>query len=111
MSHATAPDTEAATRVVVSYPADLSKWGRAQVDTPHFRAWLKRRGRRPEPGDVWEEFLDVGCCGDSLDVPLRVERLEGGETVGDTTDVVYEEREACGLGGGWEVQSAAGPAK
>ncbi|MFC7235482.1 hypothetical protein [Halosegnis marinus] len=98
-----------AERVVVSYPADLSRWGRGQLDTRHFRAWLKRRYPRPEPGDVWEEFLDVGCCGDSLDVPLRVERLAGGDELGDGTDIVYEEREACGLAGGWRVQSAAGP--
>lgn len=103
------PQPNTAEQLIVSYPADLSRWGRNQLDTRHFRAWLKRRDRRPEPGDVWEEFLDVGCCGDSLDVPLRVERLEGGETVSDETDVIYEEREACGLAGGWEVQSTAGP--
>lgn len=98
-----------ADQLVVSYPADLSRWGRDQLDTPHFRAWLKRQEDRPEPGDVWEEFLDVGCCGNTLDVPLRVERVEGGDTMGEATAIVYEERAAYGLEGGWQVQSAAGP--
>jgi hypothetical protein len=97
-----------ADRVVFSYPADLSTWGRGQLDTRHFRAWLKRRYPNPSPGDQFEEFLDVGCCGDSLDVPLRVERVEGGDRVDERTELVYEERAACGLAGGWEVQSAAG---
>ena len=96
-------------RVVVSYPADLSGWGRDQLDTRHFRAWLKRQYPTPEPGDVWNEFLDVGCCGNSLDVPLRVEALVGGDRLGDDTTIVYEERAACGLDGGWAVQSEAGP--
>jgi len=63
-------------------------------------AWRRSRHDSARPA------LPASC---SLDVPIRVERLEGGETVGDATTVVYEEREACGLGGGWEVQSAAGP--
>lgn len=97
-----------ATRVVVSYPADLSGWGRRQLDTTHFRGYLRRVHDEVEPGDVWEEFLDVGCCGDSLDVPLRVEETDG-DVVGEETDVHYVEREACGLDGGWQVQSEAGP--
>lgn len=99
----------AADRVVVSYPADLSEWGRDQLETRHFRAWLRRVHPDPEPGDVWEEFLDVGCCGDTLDVPLRVEQVRGGQGFDGSTDLVYEERAACGLAGGWRVQSAAGP--
>lgn len=55
-----------ADRIVVSYPADLSGWGRDQLDTRHFRAWLKRQYPTPEPGDIWQEFLDVGCCGDCM---------------------------------------------
>lgn len=98
-----------ADRVVVSYPADLSEWGRDQVATRHFRAWLRRVHPTPEVGDVWEEFLDVGCCGNTLDVPLRVERVEGGDELGESTEIEYEEREACGIQGGWRVQSAGGP--
>lgn len=113
-----------ATRVVISYPADLSGWGRDQLETPWFRAYLRQtlgatddgtatdgtnEGRTVE-GRTIDVFLDVGCCGDSLDVPLRVERIEGEGPIDDGTDVVYEEREACGLAGGWLVQSRAGPA-
>lgn len=97
-----------ATRVVVSYPADLSGWGRQQLDTTHFRGYLRRVHDDVEVGDVWEEFLDVGCCGNSLDVPLRVEEVDG-DVLGEETDVDYVEREACGLEGGWQVQSEAGP--
>jgi len=96
-------------RVVVSYPADLSDWGRDQLDTPHFKGYLRRVHPHPEPGETWEVFLDVGCCGDSLDVPLRVESVHGGGTVDENTEIEYTEREACGIEGGWQVQSAAGP--
>ena len=99
-----------ATRVVVSYPADLSGWGRDQLETPWFRAYLRRTLGSAEVGELAEVFLDVGCCGDSLDVPLRVEDIEGEGPVGEETAIEYEEREACGLAGGWLVQSRAGPA-
>ena len=102
-----------ATHVLVSYPADLSAWGRDQLETPWFRAYLRRTlggDDGPGVGDTVEVFLDVGCCGDSLDVPLRVERVEGEGPIGEETEVEYEEREACGLAGGWLVQSRAGPA-
>lgn len=98
-----------ADRVVVSYPADLSEWGRGQLTTRHFRAWLRRVHPHPSAGDVWEEFLDVGCCGDTLDVPLRVERVEGGDRMDVDTEITYEAREACDIDGGWHVQSAGGP--
>lgn len=94
-------------RIVVSYPSDLSQWGRGQLTTRHFRAWLRRVHPTPSEGDIWEEFLDVGCCGDSLDVPLRVERIEGGDEMGPETEIVYEQREACGIQGSWLVQSQA----
>lgn len=100
--------TGEATRVVVSHPADLSGWGRHQLDTRPFRGWLRRTLGRVEPGDTREVFLDVGCCGDTLDVPLRVERVEGGDRVGPDTEIEYAEREACGVEGGWTVQSRAG---
>lgn len=98
-----------ATSVTLSYPADLSEWGRMQVDTPHFRAYLRKVHDTAEAGDVWEEFVGVGCCGSALDVPLRVEAVEGGDRVGPDTDVVYTVREACDIEGGWQVQSASGP--
>ena len=100
---------ESATRVVVSYPEDLSSWGQFQVGTRHFLAYLRKTKGHVQRGDVWEEFLDVGCCGDTLDVPLRVESVEGGDRMGSETEIAYEEREACGIRGGWQVQSADGP--
>lgn len=110
-----------ATRVVLSYPEGLSGWGRDQIETPHYRAYFTRVLDRIAVGDVREEFLDVGCCGDSLDVPFRVERIEAGEDAGGDaarlvdeavatrdTAVVYEPR-AGEVEGGWRVQSADGP--
>ncbi|MCL7419182.1 MAG: hypothetical protein M8354_15300, partial [Halalkalicoccus sp.] len=59
--------------------------------------------------DEWEEFVGVGCCGNTLDVPLRIERVEGGTEVTRETAIEYVVREACGIQGGWRVQSAGGP--
>jgi len=73
--------SETADTVVVSYPADLSEWGRFQVEKPSFRAFLRRTRDEAAEGDAWEEFVGVGCCGDTLDVPLRVESVEGGDRV------------------------------
>ena len=98
-----------AVRAVISHPADLSSWGRRQLETPWFAAYLRKTIGDRRDGDGWEEFLDVGCCGDTLDVPLRLERLEGGDEVGPETDIAYEEREESGIRGGWRVQSAGGP--
>lgn len=102
-------DTRRAHRVVISYPADLSDWGRRQIDTPHFRAYLRKTLGTVDRGEVFEEFVGVGCCGNSLDVPLQIESVDGGAVVEEETAIEYTEREACNLPGGWEVQSAAGP--
>ena len=101
--------SETADTVVVSYPADLSEWGRFQVEKPSFRAFLRRTRDEAAEGDAWEEFVGVGCCGNTLDVPLRVESVEGGDWVGDETEFEFDVREACDLQGGWRVQSADGP--
>jgi hypothetical protein len=102
---------EPATRVVVSYPDDLSDWGRYQVEKPSFRAFLRKTRESATEGDVWEEFVGVGCCGNTLDVPLRVESVEGGATLDDDTEFKFAVREACGIEGSWRVQSAGGPAR
>jgi hypothetical protein len=102
-------DASFADRLVVSYPADLSDWGQMQLETRAFRAYLRKTRERAAPGDVFEEFVGVGCCGDTLDVPLRVKRVEGGSAVGPETAVEYEVREACDIAGGWLVQSEAAP--
>ncbi|MFC4543855.1 hypothetical protein ACFO5R_18165 [Halosolutus amylolyticus] len=98
-----------ADRIVISYPSDLSDWGRFQVEKPSFRAFLRKTREQARAGDVWEEFVGVGCCGNTLDVPLRVERVDGGERVDADTEISYEVREACGIEGGWQVQSAGSP--
>jgi hypothetical protein len=99
---------DTATRVVLSYPDGLSDWGRDQLTAPRFGTYLRRMLDSVVEGDEFEEFLDVGCCGDSLDVTLRVEAVDGGARVGDATRIEFAEREAD-LEGGWLVQSAAGP--
>ena len=101
--------TGEADRVVVSYPSGLSGWGRHQIETRSFRAWLRKTLGTVAVGDAWEEFVGVGCCGNTLDVPLRVEAVEDGRRVGEDTDIDYEVREACGIQGGWKVQSEGGP--
>ncbi len=98
-----------ASHVVVSYPADLSEWGRDTVDGSPFRSYLTKAHDTASAGDVWEEFVGVGCCGDTLDVPLRVESVEGGERLTEDTTFEFTVREACGVQGGWKVQSADGP--
>ncbi len=98
-----------ADRVVVSYPADLSDWGRMQVEKPSFRAFLRKTRGSAAVGDVWAEFVGVGCCGNTLDVPLRVERVDGGPALDAGTEIAFEVREACDVEGGWLVQSEAAP--
>jgi hypothetical protein len=140
--------TQATARsVILSYPADLSDWGRGIVEGTPFRAYLRRAHDVATVGDEWAEFVGVGCCGDALDVPLRVEAvmLDGADADGDVaaadppadstsesasdsmsepasdsmpepaagrivdgTTFSFEERAACGIAGGWAVQSESG---
>jgi len=117
-------DAHVARTVTVSYPADLSEWGRESVDETPFRRYLQKVHETASIGDVWDEFVGVGCCGDTLDVPLRVEAVETSETAGredadesehrtytidEETTFIFEERAECDVRGGWEVQSHAGP--
>lgn len=97
-----------ATRVVLSYPDELSQWGRDQVESPRYRNYLRKVIDEPQVGDEFEEFADVGCCGDSLDIRFRIEAVEGGDEMGAETTVEFTTREADHEGG-WRVQSAAGP--
>ncbi|MFB6235561.1 MAG: hypothetical protein ABEH81_14125 [Halopenitus sp.] len=107
-----------ATRVVLSVPDDVSDWARDQFETDRFRGYFRRVLDDVAVGDVTEEFVDVGCCGDSLDIPFRVERIETADgqvaeaSVGDETDIEYATRESNAddeVAGGWRVQSQAGP--
>lgn len=96
-------------RVVLSHPAALSGWGRKQIDTKHFRAWLARTHDSFEVGETFEEFADVGCCGDALHIPFVVEAVDGEGEATRETEIEYVEREGCDFAGGWKVQSEAGP--
>ena len=87
---------------------DLSDWGRDIVEGSAFRAYLPKAHDEASAGDRWAEFVGVGCCGSALDVPLVVERVEGGSLLTPNTDIEFEVREACDVGG-WDVQSEAGP--
>jgi hypothetical protein len=106
----TGPDSNSgvATRVVLSYPADLSTWGRDIVEDDPFRAYLPKAHDEAVPGDRWEEFVGVGCCGSAMDVTLQVESVEGGHGVAPETAFEFTVREACDVGG-WAVQSDASP--
>lgn len=97
-----------ASRVVLSYPEELSDWGRKQVHADRYVNYLRKKlGRqRPAVGDEFEEFVDVGCCGDSMDIPFRVEELVGGDEIGPETAVEFTTRDAQ-MEGGWLVQSQA----
>lgn len=97
------------TTVRLSHPSDLSSWGRSRLETPWFEAYLRRTNDRLTVGQTLEEFVGVGCCGSALDVPLRVEGIEGEGTVDDETEFVFEERAECAVEGGWRVQSAVAP--
>lgn len=94
-----------ATSVVISYPADLSAWGADQLQTPWFERYLLKTLGEAHPGEEFEEFVDIGCCGNSLDIPLRIESIEGGHDVGDSTTIDWTTRDAGGLAGGWAAQS------
>jgi hypothetical protein len=99
---------DTATRVVLSYPDGLSDWGRDQLTAPRFGTYLRRMLDSVVEGDEFEEFLDVGCCGNSLDLTLRVETIDGGSTVGPDTEIEFVARRGD-VAGGWAVQSAGTP--
>lgn len=99
------PDMSDATRVVLSYPADLPERARQRLRRPYYRRYLAKTLGRVTPGDTREEFTDIGCCGSQRDVSLRVEAVEGGDRVGPETAVEYAERDACGLADGWALQN------
>jgi len=98
-------DGPTATHVVLSYPADLARHGRNRLNQAYYKKWLRKTHDRAAVGDEWDEFTDVGCCGSQMDLPLQVEAVEGGSTVGLETEFEYTEREACGVNPGWSVQN------
>ena len=101
-------DATAATRVVLSVPADLSERSRREIERDHYRTYIRRVYDDVAVGDEFAEFTDVGCCGSTLRFTFRVEAVEGGAEVGPDTAIDYVEREAGGAEGGWEVQNEPG---
>jgi hypothetical protein len=101
----TAGTGEAATRIVVSYPASLSERTRARVGQAYYRKYLLRTHERAAVGDVWEEFTDVGCCGSQIHIPFRVEEIEGGPALSTETELEYTARPEGDIEGGWSVQN------
>lgn len=105
-------DSDVATRVVLSFPADIGWHGRNRLEADYYKGWLRKTHDRVTEGDEWDEFTDVGCCGSRMDLPLRVERVvtasprrdEGGSRITAETAIEYTEREACGVNPGWSVQ-------
>lgn len=93
-----------ASRVVLSYPKDLSKHGVDRITQEYYKKWLRKTRDKVAKGDAWNEFTDVGCCGSQMEVPLRVEDVEGGTRMGPETEIAYTERAACDVNSGWSVQ-------
>lgn len=100
----TTPDEDAAERIVLSVPADVGRHGRDRLGQDYYKKWLRKTHESAAVGDEWDEFTDVGCCGSQMDLPLRVEDVEGGSRIDSETTIEYTEREACGVNQGWSVQ-------
>ncbi|WP_225335189.1 hypothetical protein [Halomicrobium urmianum] len=94
----------AAGRVVLSHPSNLGEHGRERVRQDYYRQWLRTSRETAAPGDEWDEFTDVGCCGSQMRIPFRVEEVEGGDRITEATEIEFTQREACDLGHGWAVQ-------
>ncbi len=97
-------ESKIATRVTLSYPADLSKHASRRIRDAYYRTYLGRVKDTVETGDVWEEFTDIGCCGSGTDVTLHVESVDGGSRVTEETAFEFVERDAEGLESAWAAQ-------
>lgn len=89
-----------ADRVVLSYrspeadPDGRAGWVfdddervREELNGRSYRGYLRRRRSGPvSVGEEWTEFLGTGCGG-RTDVLLRVERVEGGRSIGQETEI------------------------
>jgi hypothetical protein len=96
-------DTEEADRIVISYPDALGPWRADQLKDDRFKNYLRKTLGEVHEGHKFEEFVDIGCCGETPDIPLRVETVEGGPVVGPDTVIDWVEREGE-VEGGWDVQ-------
>ncbi|ESP87371.1 hypothetical protein [Candidatus Halobonum tyrrellensis] len=97
-----------ADRATLSYPDALGGWSREQVLADRYRTYLGRAFAGAGVGHERDEFVDVGCCGNSPRFTVRVESLEGGDRVGEDTELELVERRED-VESGWAVQSEAAP--
>ena len=102
-----ASEASEAERIVISYPDGLGAWRAQQLTHERFAKYLRKTLGEVHEGYEFEEFVDIGCCGETPDIPLRVEEVEGGSLVGPDTVVEWTEREGA-VEGGWDVQPMEG---
>lgn len=77
--------------VELSYPADLSGWAQLQLTTPWFKGYLRRTLGTVTKGEIRTEFVDVGCCGHSPPIELRIES-PGTTIVDEDTEIRFVQR-------------------
>ena len=91
-------DTQsAADRVVLRYSTDADGPGTdasetdgtaEKLDEPSYRAYLRRTLGAVAVGDEFDEFVSRGCGG-TRDVTLTVAAVEGGDRVGEATELAF----------------------
>jgi hypothetical protein len=86
--------TDTADRIRLSYrPVDAGSGDEDGVSVESLReetflTYLRRAHDGPvAAGDEWDEFVNCGC-GTTEDVLLRVEGVEDGSTIGESTEIV-----------------------
>ncbi len=81
-----------ADRITVTYPATAGDHVGSNLQTDSYRGYLRTtKAGTAAVGDEWEEFVSGGC-GSTTDVVLRVEAIEGGDRIGEKTEVAFEPR-------------------
>ncbi len=91
-----------ATSVTVVYPPDMGDAGLEFLRRDSFRNYLTRAWDDLEPGTEFRETVNLGCCTDATKVPLTVESVEGGTTMGPDTEIEFVAGdELAGLGCDW----------
>ncbi len=82
--------------------------GSDDVDGSPQRAYV-RKAHNTAPGRRVTESIGVGCWATRWTSRSRSNPSRAGPSVTEDTEFVDTEREACGIAGGWQVQTAAGP--
>jgi len=78
-----------ATRVTVTFSPDDERTADA-LDAESYRGYLRRTHSGPvSVGDEWEEFVSCGC-GTTRDVTLRVDAVDGGNVIDETTTFEFQ---------------------